>query len=155
MVEVIGFILVALVALFGSLTQFYPGNVFIVAGVGVWAYVAGGASWWWFGAIAVIILASMVVKWVLPTRYMMREGVSNRTLLIGAIGGIIGFFLIPVVGLFIGFPIGVYLSETVAGRQTAWPKTKIALKGVGATILIEVIATIVSLIMWAIGMFVM
>lgn len=87
MVEVIGFILVALVALFGSLTQFYPGNVFIVAGVGVWAYVAGGASWWWFGAIAVIILASMVVKWVLPTRYMMREGVSNRTLLIGAIGG--------------------------------------------------------------------
>lgn len=29
--EVIGFILVALVALFGSLTQFYPGNVFIGA----------------------------------------------------------------------------------------------------------------------------
>lgn len=155
MVEVIGFILVALVALFGSFTQIYPGNFFIVAGAGIWAFMVGGNAWWWFAAVAVIIAASMVVKYVLPTRYMVRQGVSNRTLFIGAIGGIIGFFAIPVVGLFAGFPLGVYLGEHLTNPHTAWPKTKIALKGVGATIVIEVIATVITLVLWAIGLFVM
>ncbi len=152
MLEVIAFILVALVALFGSFTQIYPGNFFIVAGAGVWAFVAGGVAWWWFAAVTAVIAGSMIFKFVLPARSMKRAGISNGTLLAGSIGGIVGFFAIPVVGLFVGFPLGVYVAERLSDPVTAWAKTQTALKGVGTTIVIEVIATVIGLVLWAAGM---
>lgn len=155
MFEPIIFVIVALLALFGSLTQIYPGNGVLVVGVLLWAFEIGGQAWWWFGGISLLVLISMVVKYLLPAKYMKREGVSNRTLLIGALFGIVGFFVIPFVGLFIGFPIGVYVAELANGRETAWPKTVIAVKGVGATIALEVLATAIALAIWALAMFVL
>lgn len=151
--EIVLFILVALIALFGSLTQLYPGNGVLVLGVLVWAIMVGGHAWWWFAGITLIVLASMVIKYLVPARYMKREGVSNRTLLIGALGAIIGFFAIPFIGLFIGFPIGVYVAEIAKSRESAWANTVIAVKGVGATIAIEVIASVIALAVWVAAMF--
>ena len=52
----------------------------------------------------------------------------------GAVLGIIGFFVIPVMGLLIGFVLGVYLAELANRRdqRLAWTSTKHAREGCGA-----------------------
>ena len=38
--------------------------------------------------------------------------------------GVVGFFVVPVVGLFLGFVLGVYLAELRrVGAAAAWPST--------------------------------
>ena len=42
---------------------------------------------------------------------------------------IAGFFVVPVVGLFVGFVLGVYVAERQrVGGEQAWPSTKAALR---------------------------
>jgi uncharacterized protein YqgC (DUF456 family) len=87
----------------------------------------------------VLLVISGIVKYSWPGRKMKDAGVSNRAVFLGAILGIVGFFVIPVVGLFVGFLLGVYLSEFQRPRvnQHAWQATVHALKGVGLSILVE------------------
>ena len=66
--------------------------------------------------------------------------------------GIVGFFVIPVVGLLIGFVLGVYLAELRrVGSAAAWPATVHALKAVGLSIVIELVASLLAATTWALG----
>ena len=50
--------------------------------------------------------------------------------------------MIPVVGLLVGFVLGVYLAELRrVGSEAAWPATRHALKAVGLSMLIELVAS--------------
>jgi hypothetical protein len=65
---------------------------------------------------------------------------------------VVSFFVIPVVGLFIGFVLGVYLAEHHRlGGKAAWPSTRHALKAVGVSILIELAAGLVATFVWVTG----
>ena len=82
-------------------------------------------------ATAFLVLGT-VVKYLVPGRQLKASGVPNRTLLAGALLGFVGFFVIPVVGLFVGFVLGIYLAERArVGGAVAWPSTKHALRAVG------------------------
>ena len=60
--------------------------------------------------------------------------------------------MVPVVGLFIGFVLGVYLAERRrVGSRAAWPSTKHALKAVGLSILIELVAGVAATFVWVAG----
>jgi len=64
----------------------------------------------------------------------------------------VGFFVIPVVGLLVGFVLGVYLSELQrVGRRGAWPATKAAVKAVGLSMLIELTAAMAAAAVWLAG----
>jgi hypothetical protein len=57
-----------------------------------------------------------------------------------------------VVGVFVGFVLGVYLAEhRRVGRDAAWPSTRHALKAVGISILIELAAALVATFVWVAG----
>lgn len=60
-------------------------------------------------------------------------------MLVGAALGIVGFFVIPVVGLFLGFILGVYVMERIrlGAHEHAWRATVAAIKASGLTILVE------------------
>ena len=76
----------------------------------------------------------------------------DPTLLLGAVLGVVGFFVIPVVGLVIGFVLGVYLAElNRVGTAAAWPATVHALKAVGLSMLIELVACLLAAATWAVG----
>jgi hypothetical protein len=78
------------------------------------------------------------VKFAVPHRRLRDAGVPPSTIIVGAILGALGFFAIPVVGLFIGFIGGVWLAEARRlGAPRAWPSTKAALLATGLSILIE------------------
>ncbi|MFE7796913.1 DUF456 domain-containing protein [Nocardia sp. NPDC057440] len=146
--------LVILVGLLGIIVPILPGVILIFGAIAVWAFVEGGATAWTFFAVSTAFLVlSGIIKYTWPGRKMKDAGVSNRALFLGAVLGIVGFFVIPVVGLFVGFVLGVYLSELQRLRenQQAWQATVHALKGVGLSMLIELLGALLATGVWVIG----
>jgi uncharacterized protein YqgC (DUF456 family) len=130
-----------------------PGSVLVLAAILVWAFEVGGATAWAvFGLAAAVLVAGAVVKYLVPNRRLKDAGIPGSTQWVGAALGVVGFFVVPVVGLFIGFVLGVYLAEyRRLGASAAWPSTKHALKAVGTSILIELVAGVVATFVWVAG----
>ena len=149
-------VLVALaiaVGIVGVVVPLLPGSLLVLGAILVWALdERTGTAWSVFAVAALFIALGAVVKYVVPGRRLKEVGIPTSTLVLGAVLGVIGFFVIPVVGLVIGFVLGVYLSElNRLGRQAAWPATAHALKAVGLSMLIEVTASLLAAATWATG----
>jgi len=131
--------LVIVLGLAGIVVPILPGTILIGAAIVGWAAFTGGEAAWVAAAIAVtVLLIGALVKFAVPHRRLREVGVPTSTIVIGGILGIVGFFVIPVVGLFIGFVGGVWLAEAGRlGASNAWPSTKSAVGAVGLSILIE------------------
>jgi uncharacterized protein YqgC (DUF456 family) len=149
-------VLVALaiaVGLVGILVPILPGSVLVLGAILVWAWDVGGATAWTVFTVAAVVLAlGATVKYVVPTRQLKDAGIPASTQWIGAALGVVGFFVVPVVGLFVGFVLGVYLAELRRlGGRAAWPSTAHALRAVGLSILIELAAGVVATCLWVVG----
>jgi uncharacterized protein len=80
-------------------------------------------------------------------------GVPNTALFAGGVLGLIGFFVIPVVGVLIGFVLGVYLVERVRlGAGRAWPSTREAITAAGLAMLIEFTTSVAIAVVWIFGL---
>ena len=145
--------IVVLVGLAGILVPVLPGSILIGGAVLFWAVQEGsGRAWAVFAIAASLLLVGVVVKYAVPGRSLRAAGVPNRSLLAGGALGIVGFFVVPVVGLFLGFVLGVYVAERRrVGAELAWPSTRAALKAVGASILIELAAGLLAASAWLAG----
>jgi uncharacterized protein YqgC (DUF456 family) len=135
-----------LVGLVGIVVPVLPGTLLILVAVLVWAALVGGTTAWAVAAVASLLLVvGGVVKYTVPGRRLKTAGVPNSTIVVGGLLGIVGFFAIPVVGLFVGFIGGVYLAELRRlGHPQAWPSTVAALKATGLSILIELAAGLLA-----------
>jgi uncharacterized protein YqgC (DUF456 family) len=145
--------LAVLVGLVGIVVPVLPGTILILGAVLVWAVAASSATGWLvFALVTTLLVIGSVVKYAVPGRGLKAAGVPNRTILAGGLLGIVGFFVVPVVGLFLGFVLGVYLSELQrVGRDSAWPSSKSALKAAGLSILIELAAGLLAAVTWLVG----
>ena len=115
------------------------------------ALAVGSATGWAVLAVATVAIGgAQVVKYLVPGRRLRDAGVPRRSILAGVVLAVVGFFLIPVVGFFIGFPLGVYLEERRRlGRHAhAWRSTREALRAIGLSILIELSATVLAAGVW-------
>jgi uncharacterized protein len=141
------------IGLAGMLVPVLPGSLLVAAAILLWAADRGGTVAWVVALLAVGLLAAgAVVKYLVPGRRLQRTGVPTRTLLAGAALGVVGFFVVPVVGLPLGFVLGIYLSEWHRlGHRFAWPATVDALKAVGLGILIELAFGVLAAATWAVG----
>jgi uncharacterized protein len=149
-------VLVALaiaIGLVGVIVPVLPGSLLVLGAILVWAWDVGGATAWTVFAVATAFIAlGGVVKYVVPGRRLKDNGIPTSTLLLGGVLGVVGFFVVPVVGLLIGFVLGVYLAELRrVGTADAWPATVHALKAVGLSILIELAASLLAAGAWAFG----
>jgi uncharacterized protein YqgC (DUF456 family) len=145
--------LAVLVGVLGVIVPVLPGSLLILVAVLVWAVQDGSGTAWTVFSVTVALLAlGTVVKYAVPGRSLKAAGVPNRTLLAGGLLGLVGFFVIPVVGLFVGFVLGVYLGELQrVGRDDAWPSTKHALKAAGLSVLIELVAAALAAATYFVG----
>ena len=118
-----GIILVALaiaVGIVGIIVPLLPGILLVYAAILIWAFVVHNvAGWVTLGVVTVLIGATTLIKYMWPMKRMRAADVGTKTLLAGAVLGIIGFFVIPVVGLIIGFVLGVYLAELASSARPA------------------------------------
>jgi hypothetical protein len=147
--------LVIAVGIVGAVVQVYPGSLIVLGAVVVWGAVTGGAVGWTVAAVATLAVAvAGVAKYLLAGRYLTGAGVPGRTMLLGAALGVVGFFVVPVVGLPLGFVLGVYLAEAGRRRNHADARraTVAAMKATGITILIELAGALVATGAWAVGL---
>jgi uncharacterized protein YqgC (DUF456 family) len=147
--------LLIVVGIFGILLPVLPGLLLVLAGIAVWAVPRGDAvGWTVLGIATAIVVLGSIVKYLLPGRRMHESGVPGRTIAAGAGLGVIGFFVIPVAGLFFGFVLGVYLAELarLGNREQAWPSTRRALLAVGWSILIEMATGLLATAVWIGGL---
>jgi uncharacterized protein YqgC (DUF456 family) len=145
--------LAILVGLVGIVVPVLPGSILILGAVLVWAAEAQSTTGWLvFAVVTTLLVAGGVVKYAVPGRRLKAVGVPNRSLVAGGLLGIVGFFVIPVVGLLVGFVVGVYLAELHRlGREGAWPSTRSALGAVGLSMLIELAAGLLAAVTWLVG----
>lgn len=145
--------LAILVGLAGVVVPVLPGSLLVGLAILAWAAYVGTTTAWLVLAVAAALLAAgAVVMYVVPGRRLRAAGVPGRTLALGAVVGVVGFFVVPVVGLVLGFVAGVYLSELQrTGSAEAWPATVHALKAAGLSILIELAACLLATATWIVG----
>lgn len=142
------------VGIIGIVVPVLPGALLSLAAILVWALEEQSATGWIVLSAAVVLIgASQVVKYIVPERRLRESGIPRRSTLTGVLLGIVGFFVIPVIGMFVGFPLGVYLSERqrLRAHDLAWTSTKHALRASGLSVLIEFIGTALAAAVWMIA----
>jgi uncharacterized protein YqgC (DUF456 family) len=145
------------VGVLGVIIPLVPGVILCWTATVVWAIFGDveSAGRWAVVAIATFVaMLGLVAKYAWPGRNLKRSGVPNLTLLAGGALGLVGFFVIPIVGLPIGFILGVWLAEwrRMGDSKLAWPSTKSALKAAGLSMLIELSTALVIAGTWAVGL---
>ena len=141
------------VGIAGIIVPVLPGTLLVLAAILVWALEVGTSTGWLvFAVCATLLVGGSVVKYLVPGRRLKASGVPHRTLLVGALLAFVGFFVIPLVGMFVGFVLGVYVAERArVGAAGAWPSTLGALRAVGVSILIELVAAFLAALTWVVG----
>ncbi|MCW2559255.1 MAG: hypothetical protein JWP55_3219 [Mycobacterium sp.] len=152
-----GIVLVALgiaVGLVGILVPLLPGTVLVFGAILVWAlFERTTVAWVTLGVVAALLAASLLVKYLWPMRRMKSANVGTLSLVAGAVLGIIGFFVVPVLGLVIGFVLGVYLAELAKRRdqRVAWTSTVHAIKGVALSVGVELAGGLLATVAWVVA----
>jgi len=152
-----GLILVAVaiaIGLVGVLVPLLPGTLLVYAAIAVWAIVEQNTvGWVVLGVVTAILAATMAIKYLWPVKRMRAADVSPTTLAAGAVAGVIGFFVIPVLGLLVGFVLGVYLAELVHRRdqRRAWASTVHAVKGAALSVGVELAGGLLATAAWVVG----
>jgi uncharacterized protein YqgC (DUF456 family) len=149
-------ILVALamaVGVVGTVVPLVPGLA-LVWGAGL-AYGLvegfGAAGVVAFTVMTLLALAGMAAGWVVPQRAAGRAGAARSSVLLGVAGAIVGFFVVPVVGVAAGGLVGLYLGELRRTRDasTAWQATRATLVGFGLASLVQFAAAVAMAMAWA------
>ncbi|MGY4708238.1 DUF456 domain-containing protein [Mycolicibacterium sp. CBM1] len=153
-----GVLLVALaiaVGLVGIIVPLLPGTLLIYAAIAVWSVVERTpVSWVVLGVVTLVLGASVLVKYLWPARRMRAAEVGRATMAAGAVLGLIGFFVVPVVGLVLGFVLGVYLAELAARRdqRRAAVATVHAVKAAALSVGVELAGGLAATAVWVVGL---
>jgi uncharacterized protein len=140
-----------LIGLVGIVVPVLPGALLVWAAVVVWALEQQTTPAWVVAAIAsVAITVAQVVKYLLPHRRLRAAGVPQFSIVAGGLLGIVGFFVIPVVGLLVGFVLGIYAAEhrRLRTSRDARDSTIIAMRAVGLSIVIELAGALLAAGVW-------
>jgi uncharacterized protein YqgC (DUF456 family) len=146
--------LIMLVGLIGIAVPVLPGLLLVWAAVLLWASETDmTVAWVVFGVATALALAGFLLQYLLPGRRMRRAGVKTSTTMAAAALAVVGFFVIPVVGAFLGFALGIYAVERVklGTHRAAWASTKQALKAIGLSMGIELLTGLAIAGTWVIG----
>jgi uncharacterized protein len=143
--------LAILVGLVGVVVPVLPGAVLVWVAILVWTLVTRTTlAWAVLGVATVSVAVVQVVKYVVPERRLREAGVPRRSVVVGGLAGLCGFFVVPVVGLFLGFVAGVYAAERhrlrdhAAARRATWLAVRVA----GLSVVIELAGTLVAALGW-------
>jgi uncharacterized protein YqgC (DUF456 family) len=148
--------LAILVGVAGTIIPVLPGSVLIGLSLLAWAIWGGAGTTGWvvFGVGIVFVLAGMVASAVLTGRKLREHRIPSRSVVIGLAAGLVGMFVIPVVGLFVGFAAGLLLSELLRTRNfgTATASSWAALKATGLGMFVEFGLACLAASTWVVGL---
>lgn len=146
-------LLVMLTGLVGTVVPGLPGVMLMWGALVVYGFLVGFSG----VGIGVIIVATLLTAaavalgFILPKRLADESGASTKSQVAAVLGGIIGFFVIPVIGVPIGAIAGIALAEYLDKEDWALAKesTIAVAKGFGLSALAQIATGFVILILWA------
>ena len=142
------------VAAVGTIYPVLPGSPVAIVTLIAWGWILGSAASWTAAIVGALIAA---VGWsasaVLTGRKLKQHEVPKRSILVAVVGALIGMYLIPIIGVFVGFAVGLFASELVRRRDvsSALRASGEAMKATGIGILIEFCLVCVASSVWALG----
>jgi uncharacterized protein YqgC (DUF456 family) len=144
------------VGVVGVVIPVVPGLLLSWLGVLFWALLGdahGAVKWGVLVVATAVAVIGAVIKYLVPGKRLKSAGIPNSALLAGGVLGLIGFFVVPVVGLILGFVLGVFLVERARlGPGQGWPSTRRALAAAGMAMLIEFTAALGVAVVWVFGL---
>ncbi|MGW6708607.1 DUF456 domain-containing protein [Streptomyces sp. NPDC054956] len=143
--------MVLLFGLVGVMVPGAPGTLLVWAGILWWAlHDQSSAAWGLLVGATALLLVVQVVKWQLPPRRLRGVGVTRRMVVLAALGAVLGFVLLPVIGTVPGFVGGIYLCERrrLGTHGEAWASVRAVMRAVGTSVLVELLACLMVVGAW-------
>jgi len=105
-----------------------------------------------FSLVTVFAVVGAVAGWVVPARVAGAAGAARSSILLGVAAAIVGFFVLPVVGLPVGGVAGVYAGELQRTRDgaAAWRATRATIAGFGLAALIQFALALAMTATWVV-----
>ena len=105
-----------------------------------------------FTVMTALAGAGTVAGVVLPRRAAGAAGAAGTSLWLGAALAVVGFFVVPVVGLPLGGALGIYAGEHLrtGDRALAWRATRATLTGFGVAALVQFAAGVGMVLAWVV-----
>ncbi|MFF9400455.1 DUF456 domain-containing protein [Streptomyces sp. NPDC014744] len=143
--------LVMFLGLLGVLVPGVPGQAIVWAAVLWWALTDRTTAAWsvLMGATA-LLLVDQALKPLLPPRRPHGSGAPRRTLVLGGVGAIVGFFVVPVLGALVGYVGTVYGVERLrlGSRGAGWASVRSVMRATGWSVLVELFACLLVTGAW-------
>jgi uncharacterized protein YqgC (DUF456 family) len=144
--------IVMVIGLAGTIVPLMPGLLLIWAAALAYGVLEGwgAAGVIAFAVITGLLLVGMAAQYVMAHRSGAAGGAARSSLLLAAVFGFVGFFVIPFVGFIIGAVLGVLVAEyRRLGRwDAAWRVTLQVVKGFGIGLLVEIACGLAMIIVW-------
>jgi uncharacterized protein len=142
------------VAAIGTVYPGVPGSVLAIITLLAWAAIMGSSVAWTAAVIGSFMAAA---GWsagaVLTGRKLKQQQIPKRSIAVAMVSAVVGMFLIPVVGLFVGFGAGLLVSEYARRRdfRTSLRSSVETLKATGVGVLVEFGMVCLAGSVWMIG----
>ena len=144
------------IGLIGTVIPILPGLLLMWAAGLSWVILDGGglARWSLFAVMTVLVIAGHVMGIKIPVQRVTTAQPSRGTLIVASVLGLIGFFVIPVLGLPIGFISGIFIWNLIQTREfhralrITWATTK----SFGLVVLIHLLCGIGIAFLWLLGL---
>ena len=111
-------VVLVVVGVCGIVVPVLPGSIAILGGLLVWA-VWGGSPFGGlvFGIGPLVVGAGMSAQNLITGRRLKERSIPTRSVVIGLVCGVVGLFVLPFLGLPIGFTVGLLASEYARVRN--------------------------------------
>ena len=142
------------VGLVGTVVPLVPGLVLIAGAAFAYGLVQGFGT---AGVVAMVVVVALsvagtVAGFIVPQRTASGAGASRLSMLLGVAVAVLGFVVVPVVGMPLGGALGIYLGERLrtGAHAPAWRATVATVKGFGAGVLVQLAAGVAMVLTWAV-----
>ena len=141
------------IGLAGVIMPFLPGLPIIWGAALLYGFLTefGTLGWTAMAAITLLGALGIAASYVIPERVGAASGASRSTRLFAGVTGLVGFFVIPIIGFPIGACAGVLLAQyrQTADLSEATRATVNVLKGFGVGMVAELGTALAMVLVWA------
>ncbi|MBB2994624.1 DUF456 domain-containing protein [Paeniglutamicibacter cryotolerans] len=149
--------LLLLVAVIGTVYPVLPGSFLAIGTLLAWAWFIGSPAAWVFAGIGMAVaITGATASTVLTGRKLKKQSIPKGSILVAVVCAVAGMFVVPVIGLFLGFGLGLFGSELLRRRDVpeATRSSVAVLKSTGLGILTEFGCAAFASSLWMIGVIV-
>lgn len=148
--------LAMLVGLVGVVVPLLPGTALVLAAGVAWALLVqdhGAVRWVVLAVMTTLFVLGLVLKYALPGRRLSGQ-LPRSTLLLTTVGAVVGFVVLPPLGLLLGAVLGTWIAE--ARRLGTGPEARRStvrvLQAIGLGVLAELTAGVLMVATWLVGL---